>query len=168
MIQDPSPPLPPLVRREAVRALGRLDPDGDVEPFLTALEDPSARVANAANDILRPRLYLVRGQRLWSIVASTARSHARRAALALIDALPWWESAPLLVAAAASTDQAIARAAFDYLERWRWNARRLTVRPAPDQLASLEAMLREHRSRLGPAVIDDLEAHVAYAKRELM
>jgi hypothetical protein len=161
-LSDPDP----HVRRAAVRALGRLDADGrSLERFLIALDDGSAAVAKAAREALRSRVYLLSPPRLWSIFTATTHRHTRRAVLSLVAALSWWDSAPLLVAAAGTDDVEVRRDALAYLDRWSRNSNRLSVRPTREQLMLLGQATQQHRASLNHRSLTDIETHLASGKR---
>ena len=153
------------VRRISVRAVGRLDPESHVEPLLSALQDESGRVTKEAQDALRPKLYLVPPDRLWSIFQGNRQPHVRRAAVRLIARLQWWDSAPLLLEASGSDDESVGELARGFLRRWTSNANRLSVKPSNQQLESLDEALSRRAADLEPAVRSDLISLSAYAKK---
>lgn len=130
------------VRRAAVRAVGRLDGDGQIEVLLAALTDARPRVAHEAREALRPRLSLVDAEALWQTFRSAAASHVRRDALALLAALPKWEAVPFLVEAAADLDPALKERASEYLRTWLSAYNGSFVEPTRRQVARLEEALR--------------------------
>ncbi len=155
------------VRKAAIRSLGHIDPERHFDQFLTALTDNAAGVARAARDILRQHLYyILRPKPLWKLIESANETHSRRMILTLINRLAWWDSAPMLVAAADTEDEEITQCALGHLKKWRSNLHRLSVRPSHEQITLLEDACRRHGSKLDEATLKDLEAHISYAKRE--
>jgi len=130
------------VRRAAVRAVGRLDGDGQIEVLLAALKDVRPRVAHEAREALRPRLSLVDAEALWQTFRSAAPSHVCRDALALLAALPKWDAVPFLVEAAADPAPSLSERAGEYLRTWRSGYNGSFVRPTLPQVMRLEEALQ--------------------------
>jgi hypothetical protein len=158
----------PRVRRAAVRAVGRLDREGHGEQIVAALGDDSPTVAKAARDAVSGRPELRTAGRLWPIFESARRPHVRRIVLELLAELRWWDAAPLLATAAADpADERLRRRAVEFLARRASDPGRLTVRPSREQVEALAGAVARHADVLDPAVREDLEAVLAYARREL-
>jgi HEAT repeat protein len=153
------------VRRETVRALGRLDAGRYAEQFLTALSDPAGGVVNAARQIVRRQLFGIPPERLESIFQSTTQPHSRRAVVSVIAELNWWDGAAILTTIVGAAEEEPKQQALDYLRRWRANVRRSTFRPAPEQIARLTQARRQFGHLLDAALLADLDVHLAYARR---
>ena len=154
------------VRRSAVRAVGRLDGDANLDPLLAAVQDPSPGVARAARDAVLPRIHLVQPSWLETILEARAEPHVRRAALSLVAELRWWDGAPLLIRAAGSDDETTRRLAADHIRRWGRNEGRLTARPTRLEVSRLEEAVERHGASLDPRVRDDLVGLLSLAKRQ--
>ncbi len=157
----------PRVRRAAIRALGRLDGEGQYnEAVLAALGDDSARVAKAARDVLLTRRHLLSADRLSATYDGARHPHVRRITLSLIAQLTWWDSAPLLMTATGSADADVAAKAMEYLHRWRHNCGRLYIKPTVAQQKKLHETLKLHWDQLDDSIRSDVDSHLAYAGRE--
>lgn len=153
------------VRRAAIRALGRLDTEGHaVDHALQLLADPSPAVSKAARKVLLAHACMITPKALWRIFIESA--YARETVLSLIANLGWWDSAPLLLMAAGIGGDSIPRKALDCFRRWRSHLNRLSARASQDQLRLLEQAFLDHHSMLDMDSQKDVEAHLAYAKRE--
>ena len=155
------------VRRAALRALARLDVDRCAEPAFAAMSDGSPSVVKAAWGVLESAPHLVPPGRARPLLASADKPHARRAALALVANLRWWDGAPLLIEAAGNDDAMVRTMALARLRRWSADASRLTVRPTRQQLAGLEAAMAGGRDQLAPDVRQDVSFTLEYARRVL-
>jgi len=153
------------VRRAAIRALSRLDSEGNaIDHALQFLSDPSRAVSKAARNVLLGRIYLIPPQRLWKIFLESP--YAREVVLSLIAHLSWWDSAPLLLMSAGIGGDHIRRKALDSLRHWRLHLNRLSARASHEQLHVLEQAFQNYRSALDVESEADVENHLAYAKRE--
>ena len=155
----------PRVRRAAVRAISRLDPDGHDDELLHALGDRSPRVVKAAREIMVTRRYLLTPDRLWPLFTGTAHPHVRRLVLPLVADLMWWDAAPLLIRAAGWDDADVRGRAVAHLQGWRTNGRRLLAKPTRRQLSDLRETLGLNPDPLPAAVRADAEWHLAHGER---
>jgi len=161
LLQDPTP----IVRKAAVRAVGRLDSDGYSDEIFAAIDDASAGVARAARDVLRGSPGLLQPHRIWASFETTDQPHSRRLLISLMAELQWWESAPLLLRATAYGDDSAIAMAIKYLDRWRGNCGRLTVRPNREQFQQLEDAFDQNHGHLTQEVIEDVKTQLDGAAR---
>ncbi len=148
------------VRRSAVRALARLDGDSRVGEFLSALEDDRASVSRQAREVLRVRLPLVAGWRLWEMFERDQRPHVRRNALSLISNLGKWARLPYLICACSDGDPEIAARALLSLRDWITQFNRSFARPSPEDIRLALEALEKSRSVLIPNILVLLEFHL--------
>jgi HEAT repeat protein len=135
------------LRRTAVRALARLTPKDSVQPFLTALQDPSRGVAKIAARILEDRASNLDAQLLWPLYTSGSSPDLIVHLLGKISA---WDAAPHLIQVATSNNKPLAATAHRALTTWAKNPRLLYTRPTPTQAQSLAQSLSQHASALDP------------------
>ena len=145
-----------MVRREAIRALGRLDAGGFASAFIAALSDESPRVTHAARDVLRANPALVD----YDVIADAARSvpymHGRIDVLRIGEVLGKWPSLLFWLDAAEGADEAIAREVRGHIARWIAVANRRAVPPKSSQVMAIAALIDrcstidvEMRGRIG-------------------
>ena len=146
------------VRRAAVRAVGRLDGDNQIDALLAALSNKRPSVAHEAREALKSRLGLLDQEALWRLFKTASQPHARRDVLSLLAALPKWESVPFLVEAAIDKDPLIQDLAAEKLRGWSSGYNRSFVRPTLIQLARLEEALRMNPDVKMEAIISNWKA----------
>ena len=155
------------VRRETMRALGRLDASRYGEQFFAALTDPAAGVVKAARQIVRRQLFGIPPERLESIFQSTTQPHSRRAVLSLIAELNWWDGAAILTTIVGTAEEELKQRALEFLRRWLANPRRSTFRPAPEQIARLTQARQQFGPSLDQALLADLDVHLDYVLQQV-
>jgi HEAT repeat protein len=133
----------PGVRKAAVTALSRLDPEAYVSVFAQALEDDSPGVSRAARLALAPRAARVGEEKLWSLVAGGSEAHVRRNALLLLAATGKWNSIGWMIHACRLADERLARIARQQVARWIARYNRVQVQPTRDQLKHMARALEE-------------------------
>ncbi|HEX8209697.1 MAG TPA: HEAT repeat domain-containing protein [Longimicrobium sp.] len=133
----------PGVRRAAVTALSRLDPEAYMSVFVQALEDDSPGVSKAARLALAPRAARVGEEKLWSLVAGGPEAHVRRNALLLLAATGKWNSIGWMIRACRLADERLAAMARQLVARWIARFNRVQVQPTRDQLEHMARALEE-------------------------
>jgi hypothetical protein len=154
-----------LVRRAAVRGVGRLDAEAFVDQLMAILEDKKSSVAKAGRDALASRPHLLEPRRLWRMFEEGKERHVRTLVLSLIGELQWWESATLLVLATGYGDPSSKSKAINLLELWGKSIGRLIVQPSDEQLSALKEAIERNREQLSDGVLKDLEIHVSMVRR---
>ncbi len=153
------------VRRSAVRAVGRLNPEIFADQILEMLEDTKPVVAKAAREVFSARPDLLKPQQLWRMFERAQQHRTRHVIISLIRLLQWWDSAALLVSATGCGDSDAVKLAISYLEQWRGNNRRMTNKPTNQQLHVLRDAVQHNRHQLPENIANDLEAHIMLATR---
>jgi HEAT repeat protein len=129
----------PVVRKCGLHALVNFKVEDIVELALGALRDESPSVTRVAGDLLLARIASVRGADIWSTFTTTSSGPGRRAALAVISRLGFWESLPYLLRAFAAADGPLSPLVQLHVTKWIARQTRIFVPPP----ASLESELRE-------------------------
>ncbi|HUQ03394.1 MAG TPA: hypothetical protein VM261_12915 [Kofleriaceae bacterium] len=128
-----------VVRRSALVALAGFDA-GDVPQLaLTALLDESPAVNRTARDLLLAKPPLLRGSDVWSVFTRASTTAGKRAALAVLAALGYWERLVYLLRAFETNDEVLRANVDAYLMRWWRRASQIFDAPS----ASVAAELRE-------------------------
>jgi HEAT repeat protein len=131
------------VRRASIRSIARLQTGGFVDLFAQHLSDPTASVSREAMKALGKSVHLLKGERIWQVFNSAARTHSRRNALCLIARLSKWESIVYLIEALCTEDLELQGLAKSYVRRWQWRFNRSFTAPTAEQAKSLSrAMAR--------------------------
>lgn len=147
----------PKVRRAAIKALARLNGDGHLPVFLTALRDETPAVSREARKALTSRAAAVGGERLWEIFsASSSLPHVRHNALNLLSGLGKWDGIYYLIRAAGDHDVKIAEASRLGVVRWLSQFNRSFTVPTPEQISRFERALRERGHLLGESIREQL------------
>jgi len=133
----------PGVRRAAVTALSRLNPEAYIPVFVQALEDDSPGVSRAARLALAPRAARVGEEKLWSLVVGGSKTHVRRNALLLLAATGKWTSIGWMIRACGLADEQLAGMAREQVARWIARYNRVQVQPTRDQLEHMARALGE-------------------------
>ncbi len=121
----------PSVRRAAVRAVLALGGEAYVDPVTPLLSDASRGVSSQARRSLMPHGATLHVPTLWAMYESASADHVRRNLLALMTALPKWESITLFVRAGAH----------EHIARWNEFFNRRPAAPTARQLQALEEAL---------------------------
>lgn len=129
----------PKVRAAALRALGKIDPERNLEVFLSALSDPSSPVVRAAVEAIGPRTVLIGEARIMALFLSHRNPACRCRLVDLLAQLPCWVQPRLLLRAARDPSAAVAARAERLLRRWL--AAERYVPPAPEEAAELRIEL---------------------------
>ena len=143
------------VRRAAVRAIGRLDPEPHLPMLLRALGDPVRSVSAAARTALRPHASQVGMTSLWVQFESAPSPHTRRNAFELLAALPKWESVQALLRVVSGRSD-FNELATDYLARWNARYNLSATMPSRDRLHAASAALDAAANRLPPRLAAEL------------
>ena len=153
------------VRRAALRALAGLEPSSTTEVFLSALTDDRPGVSREGRRALEPRLGHVPFQRLEAVVQPVEMpAHVRQNALSLASHLSKWESLPLLLEGAGSTDRAVAGRGGMLLDGWCRRYNRSFVVPTHQQMDRIEEVLRRMAERLRPGDRAEVQHIVRHAR----
>jgi HEAT repeat protein len=133
----------PRVRREAIRALGRLDAASHGAVFISALSDESPKVARAAREVLAANPSLIDYDTVRSTIADGRFAHSRIQAVRLASTLGKWTSVQLLLEAGRVLHPEVRTEVRDQLERWLASANLRFTAPKPAQVASIIELLNE-------------------------
>ncbi|HEX8391517.1 MAG TPA: hypothetical protein VF665_04085 [Longimicrobium sp.] len=144
----------PTVRTAAVGAMARLADAQEVEVFLAALVDPSARVSRRAAEALRPRIGWVPRAALAPRMAETQPAHVRRNAFRLLASGSRWDSIGWILRGCAGPDASLARTAQDHLRGWRDGLNRTAAPPTEEQKSAARAALHEAGEHVPPLMRD--------------
>ncbi|MGE0867544.1 MAG: hypothetical protein AB7P03_03215 [Kofleriaceae bacterium] len=131
----------PVVRRSALLALGRLKVDDVVALSLSALFDESPTVTRAARELLLARISSLSAHEVWSTFTRTKSTAGKKAALAVLAGLGFWESVPHLIRA--TRDDTVKQIAARYMERWFLRQNRSFVAPSSALAAEIRSALAE-------------------------
>lgn len=110
--------------------------------------------------MLRVRLALIAGWRLWEMFERDQRPHVRRNTLTLIARLGKWARLPYLIGACSDRDPEIATRAHHSLRDWITQFNRSFARPSPSEIRLALAALETSRSVLSPNLLGLLEFHL--------
>lgn len=135
----------PIVRKIALHALANFKVDDVVEIALTALLDKSPTVTRAARDLLLARITSVRGADVWSKFRTNSSEPGKRAALAVISQLGFWDSLPHLLRAFDANDETLRPRVQLYVTRWLARQTRVFVPPPASLANELRGLIRESR-----------------------
>lgn len=102
-----------------------------IELALAALLDTSPSVTRAARDLLLARIATVRGADVWSAFMKAPSAAGKRAAIAVLSRLGYWESLPYLLRAFEASDEALRERALQYLLSWLGHQARIFLLPTP-------------------------------------
>lgn len=150
------------VRRAAARALGSLDLDGEAARLLSVLDDSSPGVARVARDALHRRTAVLDTKAVRHLIANAVHLHGRLGGVALAAALPKWESIPLLLEAAASSEDELRAEATQRIADWLEQQNRSFAAPSDAQLEAFHAALHTHSTVLPPGARKNLAAVLEY------
>ncbi|MDX2088423.1 MAG: hypothetical protein SFX73_11270 [Kofleriaceae bacterium] len=114
-----------------------------VEIALTALLDESPTVTRAARDVLLARITSVRGADVWAKFSTNSSEPGKRAALAVISHLGFWESLPHLLRAFDESDETLRPRVQMYVTRWLARQTRMFVPPPASVANELRGLIRE-------------------------
>jgi HEAT repeat protein len=148
------------LRRAAVKALARLNGDGHLSVFLTALLDETPAVSREARKALAGRVAAGGGERLWEIFNTSSPPHVRRNALFLLSRLGKWDAIRYLIRAAGDRDAKIAEASRLGVLRWLSQYNRSFTAPTPEQLLRFASALRERGHLLSESIREQLRFSV--------
>lgn len=135
----------PVVRNSALHALANFEVDDIVQLALDALLDASSTVTRAARDLLLARITNVRGADVWSSLVTASSEHGKRAALAVIAHLGFWESLPHLLRAFDANDATLRPGIEMYVTRWLARQTRIFVPPASSLVNELRELIAKSR-----------------------
>ncbi|HTR55611.1 MAG TPA: hypothetical protein VMJ10_33270 [Kofleriaceae bacterium] len=131
----------PVVRRSALLALDRFKVDDIVPLALNALFDDSPTVTKAARELLLARTSSLKAQEVWLAFTKTTSVAGKKAAVAVLASLGFWESVSHLIRA--TRDDAAKQVAARYVERWLLRQNRVFVAPSSAIAAEIRSAMRE-------------------------
>ncbi len=134
----------PVVRKSALHALANFKVDDIVELALAALLDASPSVERVARDILLARITIVRGADVWSSFTRSTSTAGKRAALAVLSGLGYWESLPYLLRVFDASDELRARVQ-QHLVSWLAHQTRVFVSPSSSLASEISNLIRESK-----------------------
>jgi hypothetical protein len=130
----------PVVRKAALQALAMFKVDDTVDLAFAALSDVSPAVTRVARDVLLDRPASVPAARVWSTFAEAKSLAGKRAALAVLANVGYWESLPHLLRALA--DDEVQDLAPRYIGAWLARRNRVFVVPPVAIVDEVRALLR--------------------------
>jgi hypothetical protein len=131
------------IRAAALRAVAKLSPDADVDQFVVALDDPSARVGREGALALSKKANLVGGLRLWEVYVRTSHLHSKRFVLYLLARINKWDSVTYLIQSLSDQDERLVELSKRYITRWFARYNKSFVAPSAGQLKTLRDVLGE-------------------------
>ena len=146
------------VHRASVRAIAKLDGDNQIEALLAALTDEKPSVAHEAREALRSRLGFVDKETLQHLFQTQLHLHVKLDVLALLSALPKWDSLPFLVEAAIDEDSTLRAQAVKHLQAWFSRYNHSFTRPTTAQIERLAKALQINSDKEVAAIIVDWKA----------
>jgi hypothetical protein len=152
----------PALRRAAARAVAALGIEPYLDRITAMLGDPSPIVSATARKILRPRAAIVGLAAVRAAFRQAREAHNRFDAASVGSALDKWDSAPMLLEAAASDDPRVVRSAGAWLRRWVANQNRSSIQPTRAQLIELRDALTTYASAADRSVVAELRANLKY------
>jgi hypothetical protein len=132
-----------LVRCAAIGAVMTLDGENYVDRVTQLLSDPSHGVSSQARRSLMSHGSRLDGVKLREMYGSASDDHIWRNLLALIGALPKWESITLYIRAMQDGEEERAELAREFIERWNTFFNRRPSTPTARQLGALDRALAE-------------------------
>ena len=150
------------VRRAAARALASLDFDSHSSRLLALIDDQSPGVARVARNALYHRATGLKPDAIRHLMQHAVYAHGRLGALSLAAVLSKWESIPLLLEAAASTEDALRAEATARVTAWLARQNESFARPSKEHLAAFHAALALHGAALAPRTARELESVLEY------
>jgi len=138
-----SAPLP-RIRRAALRAMARLQPEPCLDIFKTYLLDESPSVSREAMKALSKLTHLLTGEQLWTTFMGTSTSRTQQNILFLIARLSKWESIAYLIRAVAANEDRVSALARRYIERWSARFNSSFTLPTTVQVQRLSETLDSH------------------------
>ncbi len=146
----------PRIKRAVLRALLRLDRDGQADFFTRALLSDLPGVSREARDILRRRRSLAKPATLGRALAESSLAHVRKNVFLVLAEVDKYDGLYYALLAARDADEAS-----EFLARWVSRYNRSYVRPTEDQLERLETALSE--SRLPARLVSQLRFYLTSA-----
>jgi hypothetical protein len=116
-------------------------------------------VTRTARDLLLARIARVRGVDVWLAFTRAPSSAGRRAALAVLSSLGFWESLPYMLRAFETSDEALRPRVLQYVTRWLAHHTRVFVPPESSLASEISDLIRE--SRVPDGMRDELLAVLA-------
>ena len=144
----------PRVRRAALFALSKLDPERALPAALRALGDGASSVRRAGVAVLIARAHQVdfsEVSRLWETLTPAS---ARRSVLRLLREAPKWDAAIFLLRALADPDQTVRTMASQWLDSWVADFNRSQTPPSEVQLQKIRSLLNEASSAMSTETAD--------------
>ena len=146
----------PRVRREAVRALSRLDAVSHASTFVDLLSDVSPKVGRASRDVLQARAGMASYDAIVKVIRGAPHAHGKLNALTLVETLGKWPALVLLLRVAHDSDKELAVRARELLRQWVATANRRFTTPTTAQLSEISELLDQPFDGLA----DDLRAQM--------
>jgi HEAT repeat protein len=150
------------VRRAVARALASLDLDGQASRLLSLLDDRSSSVAHVARDTLHRRTPALDAEAIRHLITHAAHAHGRLGGVAVAAMLAKWDSIPLLLEAAASTEEALRTDATQRIAVWLEQQNQSFASPSTAQVEAFRAALETCGSALAPRTRESLASVLEY------
>jgi hypothetical protein len=150
-----SSPLTEL-RRAAVYAMGKLDPEGCLTTLIDFLSDAKPSVSREALKALLPKAWLMPLEELNHLFVFGTSYHVRRNALILILHGGKWRKLPTILGACADEDAKLAGLASRALRRWFATYNRSYAEPTRVDFDKIESALQIVESKLPRGVVKEL------------
>ncbi len=150
------------VRKEAVRAIGRLDGAARLELLVTMLSDAQPGVSRVACDALRPHVHSIGITRLSAILGQAPHGHTRRNSLALADALGKWDALEIFLLATGDDIEAVRADAMARVGVWLTRYNRRSAQPTKEQLKDIGALFDARESNLDSRTTSELRSIMTF------
>jgi HEAT repeat protein len=138
----------PRIRRAALRALAKLDPERAVSSAIAALADDASSVRSAAVDILSTNANRVDFEIVSRRIRSLSDAHVRMTLLRVFVDAPKWEAPVFLLEAVTDPDGGVRTFACRLVDRWIDTFNRNQTQPTAKQLQRIGALLDAVGSRM--------------------
>jgi hypothetical protein len=144
------------IRAQAVRALGKLDPEAHANVFVASLSDASPRVAHAARSVLEQYPSFIDYATISRLVQHGTYPHTRADALRLGATLGKWASLILWLEASDRGEPAVAERARERIAQWLARANFRYTAPRASDISSIQTLLARSDGSLSAATLADI------------
>jgi HEAT repeat protein len=144
----------PRVRRSALRAIARLDPERGQTAAMTALGDPAPSVQSAAVHVLGSQANRVDFAAVSARMSATADGRGRLNLLRLLALAPKWDAVAYCIESINDVDEKVRRRAWQLLDSWLAGFNRTQTPPTALQRHRLEEVLQGPSPQLPARTVD--------------
>lgn len=141
------------IRAQAIRALGKLDPETYASVFVASLSDASPRVAHAARSVLEQHPAFLDYATISALVRHGAYPHSRADALRLGSTLGKWASLVFWLEASQTGEAALVETARERIAQWLARANFRYTAPRASEISRLQALLARSEGSLSATTV---------------